>query len=150
MTRNDDLAQALRETAPHGRRDHLVRALHEHLCERLLLDADQLDIRDNLSAMGMDSLKAVELKHHLETQLGVALHSSFAFDYPNIEAMASFLLQEAGLSAADAPAQADAADAASEASEASASEVEADLSEDELADLLAQELSTLNPTSGKP
>jgi acyl carrier protein len=42
--------------------------------------------------LGMDSLMSVELKRRLERGFGAQLPSTLAFNYPNIRALASFLL----------------------------------------------------------
>lgn len=44
--------------------------------------------------LGMDSLMAVELRARLQTQLGVSLPATVAFDYSTIEALAGFLARE--------------------------------------------------------
>jgi acyl carrier protein len=42
--------------------------------------------------LGMDSLMSVELKRRLERGFGAQLPSTLAFNYPNIRALASYLL----------------------------------------------------------
>lgn len=44
--------------------------------------------------MGMDSLMAVELQKRLEKSLGVSLSSTLAFNYPTIETLGKYLLEE--------------------------------------------------------
>ena len=44
--------------------------------------------------MGMDSLLAVELKNRLEKSLGISISSTVAFNHPNIESLAEYLLSE--------------------------------------------------------
>ncbi|MDJ0658840.1 MAG: beta-ketoacyl synthase N-terminal-like domain-containing protein [Crocosphaera sp.] len=44
--------------------------------------------------MGMDSLMAVELRNRLERTFGFAMSTSLAFNYPNIEALAGYLLDQ--------------------------------------------------------
>jgi hypothetical protein len=43
--------------------------------------------------MGMDSLMAVELSNRLKAQLGQALPTTLAFEYPTIHALANYLEQ---------------------------------------------------------
>ncbi|MEO5330727.1 MAG: SDR family NAD(P)-dependent oxidoreductase [Magnetococcus sp. YQC-5] len=42
--------------------------------------------------LGIDSLTAVELKNKLEAEMGLALGSSLVFNYPTIDALATFLM----------------------------------------------------------
>ena len=44
--------------------------------------------------MGMDSLLAVELKNRLENSLGTSISSTVAFNHPNIESLAEYVLSE--------------------------------------------------------
>ena len=53
---------------------------------------------------GLDSLSAVELRNHLQRQLGVALPGTLIFDYPTLASLVAFLQQE--LAAADSGAAA--------------------------------------------
>lgn len=73
--------------------------------------------------LGMDSLMAVEFRNRLEAELGVRLPATLIFDYPSLDALADFV---GGLLPGCKP-------------EAAPCELE-NLSEDELARLLAAEL----------
>ena len=44
--------------------------------------------------MGMDSLMAVDLKSRLEKTLGCELPSTLTFNYPTIDAIAGFLIED--------------------------------------------------------
>ncbi len=44
--------------------------------------------------MGMDSLLAVELKNRLENSLGTSISSTVAFNHPNIESLAKYVLSD--------------------------------------------------------
>lgn len=55
---------------------------------------EQLEPRQRLFDIGMDSLMAVELKNRLESGLGISLRSTLVFDYPTLEAMATYLCEE--------------------------------------------------------
>jgi acyl carrier protein len=96
-------------------RDAVVRTLG--LGQHRSVDPDQ-----GLFEMGMDSLMSVELKGRLETAVGHPLPTTLTFNYPNVAALAGFLLSEI-----DAPVE----------------EPENERSEEDLAELLAARLAGL-------
>ncbi len=55
---------------------------------------EELEPRQRLFDLGMDSLMAVEMKNRLEKGLGVPLRSTLLFDYPTLEALARHLGEE--------------------------------------------------------
>ncbi|HTG61067.1 MAG TPA: type I polyketide synthase [Terriglobia bacterium] len=84
----------LRATAVRNRFDFLVSYLQEQVSAVLHFEDKSLpDSRQGFFDMGLDSLTALEFKGRVETQLGCPLPSSVAFDYPNIEALAGYLLE---------------------------------------------------------
>jgi acyl carrier protein len=99
------LIHRLRAAAEQRRPRLLMEFLQEQLGARLGLVPAELGPRDNLMDLGMDSLKAIELKTLLETELELELSSSLAFDQPNLEFLTGFLLETAGLTAEDQLAQ---------------------------------------------
>ena len=58
-------------------------------------DPTQIEPRQRLFDIGIDSLMAVELKNRLETGLGVKLRTTLVFDYPTVEALVAHLVQDA-------------------------------------------------------
>jgi NAD(P)-dependent dehydrogenase (short-subunit alcohol dehydrogenase family)/acyl carrier protein len=54
-------------------------------------DAARVPTKQGFFEIGMDSLMTVELVHRLESNLGMKLPANLAIDYPNIEALASYL-----------------------------------------------------------
>jgi hypothetical protein len=77
----------------------------------------------------MDSLTSVDLKNRLQKSLGFSLSSTIIFDRPNLNALIDYLVEEMGL--------------ANDDEEQKPVEVETEsteFSEDDIADLLAQEL----------
>jgi NAD(P)-dependent dehydrogenase (short-subunit alcohol dehydrogenase family)/acyl carrier protein len=55
---------------------------------------EQLEPRQRLFDIGMDSLMAVELKNRLESGLGMSLRSTLVFDYPTLEALMTHLSED--------------------------------------------------------
>jgi hypothetical protein len=91
--------------------------------------------------MGMDSLMAVELKGRLERSLGVPLPSTLTFNYPTIEALASYLLSEAlGFDSTPTPEKGAPAPTLPPAKALSTNESFDDLSEDEISLLLLRKM----------
>jgi acyl carrier protein len=50
-----------------------------------------LDVHQGLRDAGLDSLMALELRNQLQSASGLRLSSTFAFDYPTVDAMARAL-----------------------------------------------------------
>ena len=94
------------------------------------MQPEQIESRQRLFDMGIDSLMAVELKNLLESSLGQTLSATLLFDYPTVEAIADYL-KEGALSSAFPSKEAEAVSAHDELE---------GVSDDEIADLLAREL----------
>jgi myxalamid-type polyketide synthase MxaB len=56
--------------------------------------ADSIDLQENFGDLGMDSLMAVELTNRLQKSLGYSMPQTLIFDYPTIEALATYLHTE--------------------------------------------------------
>ncbi|MDB6055018.1 MAG: polyketide synthase [Verrucomicrobiales bacterium] len=52
---------------------------------------ESIDTRHGFFTLGMDSLTSVELRNCLQKSLEITLGSTIAFDYPNIEALADYI-----------------------------------------------------------
>ena len=87
-----------------------------------------------LSELGMDSLMATELRTRLQQSLGHALPSTLAFEHPNVGALTAFLMLELGLHIMPR------SDVVSVPSRGELVDTLSDVSEDDLARLLDQEL----------
>ena len=102
----------------------------------LCVPADTLDIRQPLQEMGLDSLMAVELRNVLGSLVGARLSATLLFSYPSVQELAMHLadreIAERAQSVAEAPA------AAGETATALD-----DLSEDDLARMLAAKIGAL-------
>jgi acyl carrier protein len=136
-----DLVRRCRES-PAGKRRDLVLATVRDAAARILgLDpAQPMDPTQGLFEMGMDSLMSVELKSRLQACVGRSLPSTLTFNYPNVGALADYLIKEV-LSAAE-PAAPEAVETPRAVTGVDAPVAELDdLSEDELAAMLATRLS---------
>jgi myxalamid-type polyketide synthase MxaB len=97
------LADRLAAAPTRDRAEVLKKFLCEKVSEVLGIEPWQIEARDNLMDLGVDSMKAVELKMIAGRELGLSLSSSLLFDYPNIEALAGFLLELTGPGVGEQP-----------------------------------------------
>ncbi|MCB9450592.1 MAG: SDR family NAD(P)-dependent oxidoreductase [Anaerolineaceae bacterium] len=135
-----DLRERLAAASADKHRDILVE--HVRLAAAHVLriaDAETIDIQQGLFDMGMDSLMSVELKSRLETDVEQSLPSTLTFNYPTVEELAEYLEQKLRPSELVTGTAEPTVEAAPEAAEALPDDMD-DLSEDELADLLAKKL----------
>ena len=86
--------------------------------------------------MGMDSLMSVELKRRLENRSGLQLPHTVIFNYPNVRALAGYLLEELGPSTKQAKAM--------PVRPVAERTVNTELSEDEIVDRLAEALRSVD------
>jgi acyl carrier protein len=99
------------ESAPASRRPAIVSAfVRERALRALGLDPSRaVDPRAPLGEMGLDSLLAVELRNTLGKAVGRTLPATLLFDYPTIETLTAYFLNDvfalapAGESAAKVP-----------------------------------------------
>jgi acyl carrier protein len=108
-----DLRARLEEAPPRERRKLVEQ--HVLAAARRILDiddADEIDPREPLTELGLDSLMAVELRGLLSSGLGVErnLPSTLVFDYPSVADLTEYLMNEV-LQAAEPAQQAAAAEA---------------------------------------
>ncbi len=69
--------------------------VREHALRALGVDpAKPIDPRTPLGDLGLDSLLAVELRNTLGRALGASLPATLLFDYPSIETLAAYLLND--------------------------------------------------------
>jgi acyl transferase domain-containing protein/acyl carrier protein len=85
-------APRFQEMGSVDRRSGLVDFVTEQFCRTLGLPASEAPgLRQGFFDAGMDSLLAIEFRDRLQKDLGVALPSTVAFNYPNVESMAGHL-----------------------------------------------------------
>jgi acyl transferase domain-containing protein len=83
----------LRDAQPHERIDLLRNHLKIEVA-RVLGAQDLPAARRGFFDMGMDSLMALQLSNRLQSTLGVALPSTLVFEYPSVEALTDYLLEQ--------------------------------------------------------
>lgn len=144
VSKGSELLAQLKAAPLEARRDILLGHIRLEAASVLRIsDPEAIDLNQGLFEMGMDSLMSVELKSRLEAAVEQPLPSTLTFNYPTVAELAGYL--EANINAlksteADASLQVPPILAApAQMNEALAEEVD-DLSEDELADLLAKKL----------
>ena len=135
------------QSAPASQR---LRLLEAHLCDTVAnvlgCSSEPIPLESGFFDIGMDSLTSVELRNRLQSSLECSLPSTLAFDYPTLQALVDYLAQDifSELFAQDADAESDrVVSKHSEIDEAESAEYFAtleELSKDEIADLLAEEL----------
>ncbi|MBD1836177.1 type I polyketide synthase [Cyanobacteria bacterium FACHB-472] len=137
-----ELLQQLEALPTNKRQGFLVAHLQHEVAQVLgLAPSNPPQVREGFADLGMDSLMAVELKTRLEQNLGHSLSSTLVFNYPNIEVLATYLASE--VLSLETPAESvSKLHRPSEESSLASAELE-QLSEDELALLLDEELKTL-------
>jgi len=119
------LRDALARAPVRRRADVLVRHMQEQAAELLGLDADDVDEDRPLSELGIDSVTAVELVERVGRALGADIPGTLLFDYPTLEAIAGFVIDELVGDALEAASTPKSSTAGSTADVASMSEEEA-------------------------
>ena len=85
----------LQNTATNQRKTILIEEIQKEVATVLGLESSQkLEPQLGFFEMGMDSLMALQLKNNLQVKLGASLTSTLTFEYPNIELLADYLLQD--------------------------------------------------------
>ncbi|PZN81691.1 MAG: short-chain dehydrogenase [Candidatus Methylumidiphilus alinenensis] len=83
----------LRDAPPHERIDLLRNHLKIEVAR--VLGAQELPAaRRGFFDMGMDSLMALQLSNRLQSSLGIVLPSTLVFEYPSVEALTDYLLEQ--------------------------------------------------------
>ena len=131
-TPGGDLHRRLQAAAPGARRDLVLQWVREAIAAVLRLPLAEVDAERGLFDMGLDSLMALDLRGRLEAGVGRSLPSTLAFNYPTALALAAFLDADDVTPVAPAPSAPVLASTTSADTD--------DLSEDELAALLARKL----------
>lgn len=91
----DNLRAVLAAAAQRERRELLAAGLVDLVAKVLRLPRGEVGPRERLFDLGVDSLLAIELKKRLETALDLRLSPTLLFDYPSVDALTRYLLDEA-------------------------------------------------------
>jgi myxalamid-type polyketide synthase MxaB len=131
---NPSVRARLESAPPSGRRALLEASASVEVAAVIGRDPASISGRTPFSALGFDSLMALEVRNRLESLTGLSLPATLLWTYPDVERLAEHLAGELGISLRDAAARADAV--------ASVDPVDRirDLSEDEVERLLAVRL----------
>jgi acyl transferase domain-containing protein len=118
---------------PESHRDAIVAHVRAAAAAVLGLAPRQVDPARGFFDLGMDSLLSVELRRRLEASTGLPLPTTLTFKYPTVAAIADYLLEQRGgqQPAATAP------------GDQPTTPEDGELSEEELATLLASKLSQI-------
>jgi myxalamid-type polyketide synthase MxaE and MxaD len=88
---------ALLQAAPADRRRLLEAHLMDQMAQVLRIDRRQIDPQRPLSAIGFESLLALEYRNRLEASLGLTLPATLVWGHPTIAALAPHLAERMGL-----------------------------------------------------
>lgn len=87
--------EQLRNLGKEDRRSVLITHLRAELAKVLGFSSpEQIGSRRKLFDLGIDSLMAVELKNRLESSLKCTLPNTILFDYPTLDALVDYLLED--------------------------------------------------------
>ena len=83
----------------------LQQYLRQTVAEILGFDETDIDPQEGFFDMGMDSLAVIELRTHIQDDLGCQLKSDQMFNYPTVEKLAAYLTGQVPKSISEAPDQ---------------------------------------------
>ena len=83
------------DTATISKRKHLItQEIKQQIVKILEINGlETIDNQKSFSELGLDSLGSVELRNKLQTTLEISLPTTVLFDYPNVTAIADYLLE---------------------------------------------------------
>ncbi|GAA6617367.1 SDR family NAD(P)-dependent oxidoreductase [Scytonema sp. NUACC26] len=135
-----EFRQQLEAAIAPQRRELLVAHVRSQVAKVLGINPSHINLQQGFFSLGMDSLTSVELRNCLQISLKSSLPPTLTFDYPTVEALVNYLTQEV-LSVQFSQESTVRLQEADEKSALSTSLEE--LSSDEIAELLAQELGAM-------
>jgi len=139
--RSDEIVAALAHLPALERQERLVGHVRDHVMHVLRREASEsIGRRDRLMDLGIDSLMAVELRDRLTSGFALPrrLPATLIFDCPTVDAIATLIATLLPI-----PADAGPAEAVAAASTATSRDKSADVSDEQIADLLLRKLESL-------
>ncbi|NER45701.1 MAG: SDR family NAD(P)-dependent oxidoreductase [Symploca sp. SIO1A3] len=136
------LLSQLKATLANERRTILMEHVRDTIRKIIGLNAStRIESRQSVFDLGLDSLMAVELRNNLEKSTEHSLRSTLLFDYPTLEALVNYLLQ-------DVLVLEDVSDQQTNEDIATSSQEFEELSQEEAESLLASKYEKLNKLLG--
>ena len=90
-----EIYQKLKALPAPERKAAAIASIKEDVSATLGIEISKItQVRLGFFEMGMDSLMALEFRNRLQQKVGTILPSTLIFEYPNIEAIADYLLEE--------------------------------------------------------
>ncbi|NJK64218.1 MAG: SDR family NAD(P)-dependent oxidoreductase, partial [Synechococcaceae cyanobacterium SM2_3_1] len=94
-TDRSSFLQQLEEAPPDQRPSLLLKHVRSQIAKVIGLPSpEQIQLRQALFDLGLDSLMAVELRNSLQLSLGQRLRSTLLFDYPTLDSLVTYLNQQ--------------------------------------------------------
>merc|ERR1739838_1260464 len=93
LPQQEQISRKLKDVPAKQQKSVLIAAIQEEVAAALATDKIPQP-QTGFFEMGMDSLMALEFRNRLQISLGTSLPSTLTFEYPNIEAIADYLLQD--------------------------------------------------------
>ena len=146
-----DFIQRLEVTRVEERRELLVIHVREQAARVLGVTLpEQIGLRESLLELGIDSLMAVELRNHLQSSLGKSISSTVLFDYPTLDKLVDYLVSDVlGMEFfVSSDVNLNAPEPEADSSDQLKDQLK-EMSQDEIANLFAQKLSSLKGENRK-
>jgi acyl transferase domain-containing protein/acyl carrier protein len=90
------LREQLEAAAAEDRLDVAETTVRQVAARVLRLPEGQIDVRQPLGELGLDSLMGIELRNRLEAEVGTKLSATLAWNHPAVADLAAYLLGELG------------------------------------------------------
>jgi phthiocerol/phenolphthiocerol synthesis type-I polyketide synthase C len=129
---------------PREQRDLLEAFLRQQAAHILRQSPAKIETHVPFGSLGFDSLMGLELKNSLERQLGLALPVSLVWNYPTVAEMAVYIARQLGVALADKPDDASYDTSPAATTEDGRTAVIAELSDEEVLQMLQEKLGALD------
>jgi acyl transferase domain-containing protein/SAM-dependent methyltransferase/acyl carrier protein len=92
--RKTPFLQQLAKVEPRSQHAFLLDHVRSQVAAVRGVDAAEIDLKQGLFELGLDSLMAIDLRRTLEESLACSLPSTIAFDYPTVDALVDFVARD--------------------------------------------------------